>query len=169
MTIGIRRLLLHMGWANRFALQHLKSLPDDALEAFATNAEWTVAEIIYHIVDSADFYYYRITGEWADVPGDEITKPASVEDLDLLAEQCEAIDRALVECANLDDVKIQFERDDGEVVRRWRSTILSQTIHHATEHRAQIAAALEARGFNTIALDDIDLWGYEIETENGLD
>ena len=50
------------------------------------------------------------------------------------------------------------------VVKRWRSTILSQAIHHATEHRAQIASALEAKGFTPVNLDDLDLWSYEIET-----
>jgi uncharacterized damage-inducible protein DinB len=48
-------------------------------------------------------------------------------------------------------------------VKRWRSTILSQAIHHATEHRAQFAAALEAKGFTPLDLDEIDLWSYEIQ------
>ena len=50
------------------------------------------------------------------------------------------------------------------MVKRWRSTILSQSIHHATEHRAQIASALEAKGFKPVDLDELDLWAYEIET-----
>jgi len=50
---------------------------------------------------------------------------------------------------------------EGEQVKRWRSTILSQAIHHATEHRAQIASALEAKGFTPVNLDDLDLWSYE--------
>jgi uncharacterized damage-inducible protein DinB len=53
--------------------------------------------------------------------------------------------------------------------RRLRSTVLSQAIHHATEHRAHIASALEAKGFEPINLDDISLWDYEkYETANGL-
>jgi uncharacterized damage-inducible protein DinB len=40
---------------------------------------------------------------------------------------------------------------------------LSQAIHHATEHRAQISAAIEARGFSPLNLDDLDLWSYETE------
>jgi uncharacterized damage-inducible protein DinB len=51
-------------------------------------------------------------------------------------------------------------------VKRWRSSILSQAIHHATEHRAQIASALEAKGFTPVNLDDLDLWSYEISLEN---
>ena len=43
----------------------------------------------------------------------------------------------------------------------------AQAIHHATEHRAQIAGALATNGNNAIDLDAIDLWQYG-DTE-GLD
>ena len=39
---------------------------------------------------------------------------------------------------------------------RARSTVLSQAVHHATEHRAQLVAALEANGYTDINLDDFD-------------
>jgi uncharacterized damage-inducible protein DinB len=55
---------------------------------------------------------------------------------------------------------------EEKLVKRWRSTILSQAIHHATEHRAQLASALEAKGFEPVNLDDLDLWSYEIEIEH---
>jgi uncharacterized damage-inducible protein DinB len=42
---------------------------------------------------------------------------------------------------------------------------LSQSIHHATEHRAQLASALEAKGFKPLDLDELDLWSYEIEMD----
>ena len=54
MTIGLDRLLAHMAWANQKTIAHLQTLPEDSLAAFATNPEWHAAEIIYHIVDSAD-------------------------------------------------------------------------------------------------------------------
>jgi hypothetical protein len=47
-----------------------------------------------------------------------------------------------------------------------RSTVLSQAIHHATEHRAQIAGALATNGIDAIDLDAIDLWAYA-EAEAG--
>jgi uncharacterized damage-inducible protein DinB len=65
----------------------------------------------------------------------------------------------------LDDIQLEFVDYEEKLVKRWRSTILSQAIHHATEHRAQLAAALEAKGFNPVNLDDLDLWSFEIETE----
>jgi uncharacterized damage-inducible protein DinB len=67
----------------------------------------------------------------------------------------------LLEYVELDDVQIEFVNFEDKLVKRWRSTILSQAIHHATEHRAQIASALEAKGFTPVNLDDFDLWAYE--------
>lgn len=162
MTIGLERLLAHMKWANRLTIEHLQTLPDEALKAFATNSEWFVAEIMHHIVESADSYAYRITNERCDVPGEKIQEIESVVDLEFLKVQADAIDSALQECAKLDDIQMEFENYSGKLVKRWRSTILSQAIHHATEHRAQIASALEAKGFNPVDLDELDLWRFEI-------
>ena len=162
MTIGLERLLAHMKWANRLTIEHLQTLPDEALKAFATNSEWFVAEIMHHIVEAADNYAYRITNERCDVPGEKIQEIESVADLELLKVQAEAIDSALQECSKLDDIQLEFKNYSGNLVKRWRSTILSQAIHHATEHRAQIASALEAKGYKPVDLDELDLWRFEI-------
>lgn len=151
-----------MAWANQQTLAHLETLPQGALGAFATNPDWTVAEIAHHIVDSADFYVYRITGEWAKTSGESIQELESIADISVLKSQAEDIDAALGRSVDLDDIKIEFKNVHGDIVQRWRSTILSQAIHHATEHRAQIASALEAKGFKPVDLDELDLWRYEI-------
>jgi hypothetical protein len=36
-------------------------------------------------------------------------------------------------------------------------TVLAQAIHHATEHRAQIAGALVANSVTTLSFDDLDV------------
>jgi uncharacterized damage-inducible protein DinB len=153
MSIGMERLLRHMAWANQNTIEHLKSLPEEALKSFATNSEWFVA----------DAYVFRITGEHPNLPGESITEIEKIADLDSLAQQAAVIDAALLDSVKLDDEQLEFTNYSGNLVRRWRSTILSQAIHHATEHRAQIAAAIEARGFSPLNLDDLDLWSYETE------
>lgn len=152
-----------MAWANQKCLAHLQTLPEESLRAFVSDQDWFVAEISHHIVDSADFYVYRLTGEFPETPGEKIAEIESIKDLELLRAQCEAIDEALLKSVALDDVQISFENSSGKTVSRWRSTILSQAIHHATEHRAQIAAALDAKGFPRLDLDEMDLWRYEID------
>ena len=162
MTIGLERLLAHMKWANQLTIEHLQTLPNEALKAFATNPEWHVAEIMHHIVDAADAYVYRITENYCELPGKSIQELESIADLANLKVQAELVDSALQECSKLDDVQLEFKNYSGNLVKRWRSTILSQAIHHATEHRAQIASALEARGFKPVDLDELDLWRFEI-------
>ena len=166
MTIELNRLLAHMAWANQKTIEHLQTLPEDSLKAFATNPEWFVAEIAHHIVDSADHYAFRISGKPAlTQPGDECIDDVNViADLARLKEQAAKVDAMLLDCVKLEDVQIEFVNYADKLVKRWRSTILSQAIHHATEHRAQIATALEAKGFTPVNLDDLDLWSYEIET-----
>jgi uncharacterized damage-inducible protein DinB len=162
MTIGLERLLAHMAWANRLTIEHLQTLPEESLKAFATNPEWHVAEIMFHIVDSADHYTFRISGTHPNVPGEKIQELRMISDLQMLKDQCIKIDEALKDCVRLEDIQLEFENFEGKLVKRWRSTILSQAIHHATEHRAQIASALEAKGFKPVDLDVLDLWRYEI-------
>jgi uncharacterized damage-inducible protein DinB len=166
MTIELNRLLAHMAWANQKTIEHLQTLPEDSLKAFATNPEWFVAVIAHHIVDSADHYAFRITGKPAlTQPGEECIDDVNViADLARLKEQAAKVDAMLLDCVKLDEVQIEFLNYEDKLVKRWRSTILSQAIHHATEHRAQIASALEAKGFTPVNLDDLDLWSYEIET-----
>jgi len=166
MTIELNRLLAHMARANQKTIEHLQTLPEDSLKAFATNPEWLVAEIVHHIVDSADHYAYRISGKPAlTQPDDEcIDDVKGIADLARLKEQAATVDAMLLECVKLDDIQLEFVNNEDKLVKRWRSTILSQAIHHATEHRAQIASALEAKGFTPVNLDDLDLWSFEIET-----
>ena len=159
----MNRLLAHMSWANQKAISHLQTLPEQSLLAFATNPEWQVAEIVHHIVDAADAYAFRITGQHPQLPGKSIAEIGVLADLELIAKQSAVIDAALLESVALDDVQIEFTNYSGNLVNRWRSTILSQAIHHATEHRAQIASALEAKGFTPVDLDELDLWAFEIE------
>jgi uncharacterized damage-inducible protein DinB len=167
MTISLDRLLAHMAWANQKTIEHLQTLSEESLNAFATNPEWFVGKIVYHIVDSADHYAYRISGKPAlTQPGDPcIDEVRSISDLARLKQQATTVDALLLDYVKLEDIQLEFVNAEGEQVKRWRSTILSQAIHHATEHRAQIALALEAKGFTPVNLDDLDLWSFDRESQ----
>ena len=161
MTISLERLLKHMAWANQKTIEHLMTLPPEAIQAFATNPEWKVAEIIRHIVASGNFYVYRITGSAPTDRNENEVSPVIAKDLVSLAKRALLVDQALLECEKLEDIQVEFLNHEKKVVKRWRSTILSQSVHHATEHRAQIASALEAKGFTSVDLDELDLWSFE--------
>jgi uncharacterized damage-inducible protein DinB len=161
MTIGLERLLRHMAWANQQTIRHLMTLPDEALQSFATNPDWKVSEILRHIVEAGNFYVYRLTGSFPAEKFAEEFQPSKHEDLQLLLAKAELVDKALLECESLEDIQMEFVTNAGKQVKRWRSTILSTSIHHAIEHRAQLAYALEAKGFSPVDFDQLDLWSFE--------
>jgi uncharacterized damage-inducible protein DinB len=163
------KLLRHMAWANQEIFSKVVELPDEALDAYAVNPEWTAREIMRHIASSASWYGWRLLDRsgftqaendaWQAILDDSEMPPANMKDMLLLIARAAKADEVLLSAAQLPEGDTQRELN-GEIIVRKRSTIISQAIHHATEHRAQLISALEAKGYKTINLDDYDLWAY---------
>ncbi|MEY4151751.1 MAG: hypothetical protein RJB28_818, partial [Actinomycetota bacterium] len=75
---------------------------------------------------------------------------------DLLFER----DAKFLSLLNIPDEMRTFTRL-GKEASFLTSTILAQAIHHASEHRAQIADILAVNKMDVINLDKIDLWSFE--------
>ena len=150
------RLFRHMAWANQSLLEQLTMIPVDALVLTAENDQWSVAAIVKHFVNSAGFYVCRVTGEPS--PGD-FTRPQTKADLLDLARRCAEFDAQLGELARMPETMTTYQRE-GKTIVRARSTILGQSIHHATEHRAQVADILSLHGIKVVDLDEMDVWAY---------
>jgi len=144
-----------MAWANAALFDRLAGLRDDALALASPRNEWPVARILAHLVDAADRYAARLEG--AARPGDT-EPPATRAEVADHATRCAAIDARLRAQAAVPDGPSPSW--DPANPGRARSTVLAQAIHHATEHRAQIAAALATNGIDTIDLDALDVWAY---------
>lgn len=163
------KLLKHMGWANQEIFAKVAELPDEALDAHAVNPEWSAREIIRHIASSATWYGYRLVdkdslsesqkSQWQEKLDATEIPPANMKEMSIILDRIEAADAELLAAARLPEGFMQHTMD-GQTVSRARSTIISQAIHHATEHRAQLVSALEAKRFTSINLDDYDLWAY---------
>ena len=152
--------MLHMAWANQAIFNEIAKLPDDALEAYVTNEEWQVSVILLHVAKAANSYGCRLNG--ANFSSFEF--PEKMSDIKKLAEMLKESDAELLNLSKAPDRVIEVDREG--VITHWQaSTILSQAIHHATEHRAQAIAALEFRGFKAPNLDDYDVWAYELSTK----
>ena len=152
-----------MTWANQRVYDEVKRLPDLALGAYIINAEWTARRILQHIARGADWYVFCLT----ETPWRDIKYPESIEGLNLLQEQLAEFDAKISSQSELPDESITI-REDGGSRQALRSTILSQAIYHAGEHRTQLIDALESKGFSPISLDDIDLWKFSrFEREQG--
>lgn len=146
-----------MSWANQEVYKLIIALPDEALNAYATDPDWTVDEILRHIASSSGGYGARLKGIDAEV----LVRPKTMQALQVIAKQLLSNDAELLELAKVTDEKIAVIRE-GETTHWMRSTIVTQAIHHATEHRAQAVSALEAKGYKGVNLDDYDVWAYEI-------
>lgn len=156
MSISLERSLRHMAWANQKVYEAVMKLPDEALGSYIVNPEWTANKILRHICGGATWYVFRLEIEdWRDIP--KINTMAEVKGL---AEMLADLDSKLVSAVNQSEREIDTVVE-GKNVRVWASTVLSQAIHHADEHRAQLIDALEYKGYNPINLDDIDLWAFE--------
>ena len=84
--------------------------------------------------------------------------PTTAAEVAELATRCAAYDARIRAQAALPDGVAGYSDPGSEA--RARSTIVGQAIHHATEHRAQIAGALATNGLDVIDLDALDVWAY---------
>ena len=167
--MNIEKLLKHMAWANEAILTKVSELPDEALDSYVVNPEWTAREIVRHIASSATWYGWRLldksgfteeeTAQWQKKLDLTEIQPAKAIDVLASIAIAKAADAELLAASKLPEGDVQREWK-GEIIIRKRSTILSQAVHHAAEHRAQLVSALEYKGFTSIILDDFDLWNY---------
>lgn len=158
-----------MAWANEQIYTKVAGLPDEALKSFAVNPEWTAAEILRHINSSATWYGWRLldksaftpeeTAAWQEKLDRTEIQPVVAQDVLVILEQLKRADQVLLEASYLPE-GVVIREFEGKVISRARSTVISQAVHHATEHRAQLISALEAGGFTSINLDDYDLWAF---------
>ena len=150
------RLLQHMAWANADLFERLTKLPDAALEHTAPGSEWTVGAIAHHLVTAAENYAQRLHGE-PRAPEREIpTSSAGVSELRAALATADAKLRSAAQLPGEETLNwISF---NGEPMSFPRWVLINQAVHHATEHRAQIAGSLAAHGITAIDLDAIDVW-----------
>jgi uncharacterized damage-inducible protein DinB len=150
------QLMRHMAWANARLFRQLAQLSDAALSSCATGSDWSVGAIAHHLVTAAENYAQRLHGE---PRAPERAVPTSVADLEELATGLATADAKLRAGAALDGAEtLSWISFDGDAVSFPRWVLVNQSVHHATEHRAQIAAALVANGIASVDLDGIDVW-----------
>jgi uncharacterized damage-inducible protein DinB len=154
--VDMTRALRHLAWADERFLRQFASLPEAAMGARYAADHWPAGHLAAHVIGSASWYRYCLTGSpWLDTTW--VRTPA---DIGSLVPQLLEIDAVLLEQAAMPDEPVTFDDEDGPRTVM-RSTLLGQACLHAAEHRAQISCALEASGFGSIVLDDLDFWAFE--------
>jgi uncharacterized damage-inducible protein DinB len=146
-----------MAWANNQVFTQLSTLPENSLQFTAWNPEWSVGKIANHIVIAQGRFISRL--QKLD-PFPESEFELTSEGMAQLAKQSAQNDQKIQEFLDLPDQMLTFLRY-GKEVSFLSSSVLAQVIHHATEHRAQIADILAVNDMDVINLDALDLWSFE--------
>lgn len=155
------QMLRHAAWANAKLFKQLSVLPDAALSHTAPGSEWSVGAIAHHLVTAAENYAQRLHGE---PRAPERAVPTTAADIAHLADGLAAADTKLRAGAALDGAEVlRWISFSGEAMAFPRWVLVNQSVHHATEHRAQIAGALAANGITSVDLDAIDVWSLHDE------
>ena len=154
----LNRTLEHMAWANTQMFTVLAALPVDALAYTSPGSEWSVGAIAHHLATAAENYAQRLHGE---PRAEKRELPATAADLQALAAALVVADAKLRAGAQLPgDEFLTWISFDGEEISVPRWVLVNQAVHHATEHRAQIAGALAANGNSGLDLDALDVWTF---------
>jgi uncharacterized damage-inducible protein DinB len=146
--ISLELLTKHMAWANQEIYKEVKNLDPEVLDYFVVDKEWTVRTIM--------IYSQRLMGKPFSKFEFDLDSPNLIDDL---MSELEKIDKSLIEQVYREDEEVTFETSKGESSGKV-SVILSMMIFHATEHRAQIVAALDKNNERSINLDEYSIFGY---------
>lgn len=152
------RQLTHMAWANTEMFSVLATLPEAAYAHISPGSEWSVGAIAHHLTTAAENYAQRLHGE---PRAEKRELPATASDIRALAATLAVADANLRAGAQLPgDEILTWISIDGEEISVPRWVLVNQAVHHATEHRAQIAGALAANRNSSLDLDALDVWTF---------
>jgi uncharacterized damage-inducible protein DinB len=152
------RQLTHMAWANTEMFSVLATLPQAAYAYTSPGSEWSVGAIAHHLTTAAENYAQRLHGE---PRAEKRELPATASDIQALAAALAVADAKLRAGAQLPgDEILTWISFGGEEISVPRWVLVNQAVHHATEHRAQIADALAANGNSSLDLDALDVWTF---------
>lgn len=153
MDLVTDRLFRHLAWANSYVFEKMSHCTPEQLTLCAPNDNWSAAEILEHLTASRYAHELDGLGEVETAP------PTTSQEVIALGKLSATFDARLRESAKEPVGFIEFSNGE-RLIRRSRETFLTQSIHHATEHRAQIAGIFASHGLKVIDLDAIDLWEF---------
>ena len=156
--ISLDLLLKHMQWANKEIYSEVAKLDSEVLDYYVIDPEWKIKTILLHIAKASNNYGQFVNGVTETEPL-ELEEPSSSDDIKVLTDKLYEIDQGLIDNQGIGDVDLTIKMRSG-VKEHKSSTIFSQMVFHAAEHRAQVVAALDRHNVRSINLDDYDVWSY---------
>ena len=156
--ISLDLLLKHMQWANKEIYTEVSKLDNEVLDYFVIDPEWKVKTIMLHVAKASSNYGQFVNGVTETTPLD-LNEPSTSDDIKVLIDKLYEIDQGLIDNQGIGDVDLTIKMRSG-VKEHKSTTIFSQMVFHAAEHRAQIVAALDKHEVRSINLDNYDVWSY---------
>ena len=152
------KLFAHNGWANLRLLDFCEHLSDEQLDTTAIGCFGTIRDTLVHIVGAEVSYVRRVNGKLPPQPIARGVFPgfAVVKDVARWTND-ELLQLAL--SARKDTMVTESEQDMA--CEYTLASLMMQTINHATEHRAQIAAIITQLGMEP---PDMSGWQYMVDT-----
>jgi uncharacterized damage-inducible protein DinB len=153
---ALHDLARHNAWATAQVLAFCRGLDTPTLDATVPGTYGTIIETLRHTIDAEMSYLFRLTGAWSERPW----RADEAVGLDVLTQRASEL-AATWEQFLADDVDSErlgeARGDRGEVFAVPAGVFITQALHHANEHRAQICTILGALGHEP---PDVSAWGY---------
>ena len=143
----------HHLWATEKLIEHLRGLPQEALETGGAGVYGEVLATLSHMMGADGRYLTYLEGN-SPPPGHDTTRA-----LDVLAEELrEHAVRWRMALANVDQLDITLApRGERPEMPHATNLLFAQALHHGTDHRTQICTVLSSNGFES---PDLDVWQY---------
>lgn len=153
-------LARHNAWATAQLLEFCQGLDEPMLNSTVPGTYGTIIETLRHMIDSEASYLFRVTGAWSTYPWQK----NEAVGLGVLAERAALLaftwEQFLAD--DVDSERLGESRSDkGEVFATPAGVFITQALHHANEHRAQVCTILGAKGYEP---PDVSAWGYALAT-----
>jgi uncharacterized damage-inducible protein DinB len=155
MNVGLVDFYKHNLWANLGLLDTCAQLSDEQLNASAPGTYGPICDTLVHLFRAEDSYLARLLGRQ---PEDRL-KVGEFPGIEALREHARRSGEGLIAVADTaDPAHLVRGTYRGEPYELPTIVPLMQAIHHATDHRSQIATALSQLG---IEPPDLSVWAYD--------
>ena len=148
-------MLRHNNWANLGLIDFIGSLPEEVLDASTAGTYGRIRETLVHMVAAQERYVKTLSGK---PPSEAIVNEArGWPGLTMLQEVTADSGRAIEELAEKGQSgwSFSYQSMSGERWHTQAAVLFAQAVHHATDHRSQIATMLSQAG---IEPPDLDVW-----------
>ena len=150
-------MLRHNNWANLSLIDFIGSLPEEVLDASAPGTYGRLRETLLHMVAAQERYVKTLSGK---APSEaRLNESKGWPGLTLLQEVAAESGRTIEELAasGQSGWSFRYQSISGERWSTQASVLFAQAVHHATDHRSQIATMLSQAG---IEPPDLDVWAW---------